>query len=97
VFARVVVGQLRSVSQEERREAYRRAADALSRQPGFRGAYYFCPPEGVPALLSISLWETKESALEAMAQGTVHGAHLAFSTLLAAPPENRFLEVELQA
>ena len=64
MFARVVHGRIRTVSLKERREAHKQAADALSRQPGFLGAYYFSPREGEAGLLSISLWETKESALQ---------------------------------
>jgi len=96
VFARVVYGRLRAISADEKHEAYQQAADALGRQPGFVGAYYFSPLPGEAGLLSVSLWETKESALEAMAHGQVQGAHVSFSTLLAAPPENRLLEVEFE-
>lgn len=97
MFARVVYGRLRSVSTEERREADEEAMGTLKRQPGFVAAYYFSPEEDQEGLLSISLWESKGAALEAMAQGEVQAAHSGFSVLLAAPPRNRIVAVEVEA
>lgn len=96
MFARAVYGRLCPTSAEERREAYTQAMGALSRQPGFVAAYYFSPEEDQDGLLSISLWESKETVLEAMAQPEVQSAHSGFSMLLATPPRNRVVAVEVE-
>ncbi len=93
MFARVVYGRTRAVNSEEKRAAAASAVSALKSQPGFVAAYYFQGEENEETVLSVSLWETREVLLAAVANGQVQGALGRFSLLLAAPPTNKIVEI----